>query len=61
MQCIDSEVDSILGDFPKSVDDAASGSCEAQRNLRIQLLSDPEKARNFKRLIYNLMEFGTRS
>jgi len=48
----------MLGDFPTAVNDAIIGSGEAQRNQMMQLLSDPEKAKNFTRLIYDLIEFG---
>ncbi len=47
------------GDFPKAVDDAVIGSSEAQRNQMMQLLSDPDKTKNFTRLIYDLIEMGT--
>ena len=47
----------MLGDFPKAVDDAVIGSGEAQRNQMMQLLSDPAKAKNFTKLIYDLMTF----
>ena len=49
----------MLGDFPKAVDDAVIDSSEAQRNQMMQLLSDPDKAKNFTRLIYDLIEMGT--
>ncbi|MFK8078383.1 MAG: type I restriction endonuclease subunit R [Granulosicoccus sp.] len=48
----------MLGDFPTAVNDAIIGSGEAQRNQMMQLLADPEKAKNFTRLIYDLIEFG---
>ena len=47
----------MLGDFPKAVDDAVIGSGEAQRNQMMQLLSDPDKAKDFTKLIYDLMAF----
>ena len=47
----------MLGDFPKAVDDAVIGSGEAQRNQMMQLLSDPDKAKDFTSLIYDLMAF----
>ena len=51
----------MLGDFPKAVDDAVIGSGEAQRNQMMQLLSDPVKAKNFTKLIYDLMAFQSNS
>ncbi|NNE54436.1 MAG: type I restriction endonuclease subunit R, partial [Flavobacteriales bacterium] len=48
----------MLGDFPRAVDDAVIGSNESQRNQMMQLLSNPEKAKDFSRLIYDLIAFG---
>ena len=45
----------MLGDFPKAVDNAVIGSGEAQRNQMMQLLSDPAKAKDFTKLIYDLI------
>ena len=50
----------MLGDFPKAVDDAVIGSGEAQRNQMMQLLSNPDKAKDFSKLIYDLIAFGAR-
>jgi len=50
----------MLGDFPKAVDDAVIGSSEAQRNQMMQLLSNPDKAKDFSKLIYDLIAFGAR-
>ena len=50
----------MLGDFPKAVDDAVIGSGEAQRNQMMQLLSNPDKAKDFSKLIYDLIAFGVR-
>jgi len=50
----------MLGDFPKAVDDAVIGSSEANRNQMMQLLSNPDKAKEFSRLVYDLIAFGGR-
>lgn len=46
----------MLGDFPKAVDDAILGSSEAHEDQKIQLLSDPQRARRFARLIFELLK-----
>ena len=51
----------MLGDFPKAVSEAVIGSSEANRNQMMQLLSNPDMARDFTRLIYDLIEFGKRA
>lgn len=48
----------MLGDFPKAVDDAVIGSNEAHRNQMLQLLSSPDKAKAFSRLVYDLIAFS---
>ncbi|ASJ75759.1 hypothetical protein [Granulosicoccus antarcticus] len=48
----------MLGDFPKAVDDAVIESNEANRNQMMQLLSNPDKAKEFSRLVYDLIAFG---
>lgn len=45
----------LLGDFPKAVDDAVMNSGEAHQNLMMQLLSDPEKAATFARVVFDLL------
>ena len=47
----------MLRDFPKAVEDAVIGSTKTQRNQVMQLLSNPNKARDFTKLIYGLIEF----
>lgn len=44
--------------FPKAVDDAVIGSNETHRNQMMQLLSNPERAKDFSLLIYDLIAFG---
>ena len=46
----------MLGDFPKAVDDAILGSHEAHREQMMQLLSNPDKAKGFARVVYDLLQ-----
>ncbi|BCG65403.1 MAG: type I restriction enzyme, R subunit [Methyloprofundus sp.] len=48
----------MLGDFPKAIDDAVMGSNEAHQNQMLQLLSDPEKAAGFARVVFDLLSQG---
>jgi len=48
----------MLGDFPGAVSEAIMDSNESHRNQMMQLLSRPDKARDFSRLIYDLIAFG---
>jgi type I restriction enzyme, R subunit len=45
----------MLGDFPKAIDDAVMDSSEAHQNQMIQLLSDPSKAKDFARVVFDLL------
>lgn len=45
----------MLGDYPKAVNDAMLESSEAHKNQMMQLLSDPEKAKEFKRIIFDML------
>lgn len=45
----------MLGDFPKALDDAILSSSAAHQNQMLQLLSDPSKAQQFSRIIFNLL------
>lgn len=45
----------MLGDFPKAMDDAILSSGDAHRNQMMQLLSDPEKAAGFARVIFEMI------
>ena len=47
----------MLGDFPKAVDDAVMDSNEAHQNQMMQLLADPEKAKGFARVVFDLLNF----
>lgn len=45
----------MLGDFPKAVDDAIMDSSEAHQEQMMQLLSDPNKAKDFARVVFDLL------
>lgn len=45
----------MLGDFPKAIDDAVMDSNEAHQNQMMQLLSDPAKAADFARVVFDLL------
>lgn len=45
----------MLGDFPKALDDAILSSSDAHQNQMLQLLSDPSKAQQFSKIIFNLL------
>tara|TARA_R110000868_G_scaffold258137_14_gene515463 strand:- start:4346 stop:7618 length:3273 start_codon:yes stop_codon:yes gene_type:complete len=51
----------MLGDFPKAVDDAIMGSSEAHQNLMMQVLSDPNKAKNFAKIVFDMLVKGSGS
>ncbi len=46
----------LLGDFPKAIDNAVMDSSDAHNNQMMQLLSDPEKARGFARVVFDLLK-----
>lgn len=50
----------ILGDFQKTVDDAIMDSGEAHQNQMMQLLSNPDRARDFSTLIFELLKAGNK-
>lgn len=45
----------MLGDFSKALDNAILDSNEAHQNQMLQLLSDPNKAANFARVVFDLL------
>lgn len=45
----------MLGDFSKAIDDAILDSSDAHKNQMMQLLSDPKKAQNFARVVFDLL------
>lgn len=48
----------MLGDFQEAVDNAIMDSGQAHENQMIQLLSNPEKAKQFSQLIFELLKDG---
>lgn len=48
----------MLGDFPKALMDAIMDSGEAHENQMMQLLSNPEKANGFSRLVFDLLKLA---
>lgn len=48
----------MLGDFPRAIDDAILNSSEAHQNQMFQLLSNPEKAKNFAKLIFEMLKIA---
>ncbi len=48
----------MLGDFTKAVDDAVIDSSDAHQNQMMQLLSDPEKAKDFARVVFDLLKLA---
>lgn len=45
----------MLGDFPKAIDDAILGSSDAHQNQMLQLLSDPNRAAGFAKLVFEMI------
>lgn len=50
----------MLGDFVKAVDDAVLDSGEAHQNQMMQLLSDPDKASGFAKVVFELIKLAER-
>ena len=48
----------MLGDFPRAIDDAILSSSEAHQNQMFQLLSNPEKAKHFAKLIFEMLKIA---
>jgi len=46
----------MLGDFPKALDDAVMDSSEAHQNQMMQILSSPEVAKGFARIVFDLIK-----
>ena len=51
----------MLGDFSRAVDDAVMDSNKAHQNQMMQLLSDPLKAADFARVVFDLLNIRTES
>lgn len=45
----------LLGDFPQAIDDAVLESSEAHQEMMVQYLSNPELARGFARVVFDLL------
>jgi type I restriction enzyme R subunit len=45
----------MLGDYPKAIDDAVLSSHEAHQAQMLQLLANPEKAKQFARVVFDLL------
>ncbi|WP_419533353.1 type I restriction endonuclease subunit R [Endozoicomonas sp.] len=46
----------LLGDFPKAIDDAVMDSSAAQQEMMMQYLSNPELARGFARVVFDMLK-----
>ncbi|WP_211828716.1 type I restriction endonuclease subunit R [Kistimonas asteriae] len=46
----------LLGDFPKAIDDAVMDSNEAQQEMMMQYLSNPDVARGFARVVFDMLK-----
>jgi len=45
----------MLGDFSKAIDDAVIDSSAAHKKQMLQLLSDPERAKKFASVIFDML------
>lgn len=45
----------MLGDFPKALDDAVMDSSDAHQNQMLQILSNPEVAKGFAKVVFDLI------
>jgi len=46
----------MLGDFSKAMDDAVMDSSEAHQNQMMQILSDPNRASTFARIVFDMLK-----
>ena len=46
----------LLGDFPQAIDDAVMDSNEAHQAMMMQYLSNPELARGFARVVFDMLK-----
>jgi len=46
----------MLGDFPKAIDDAVMDSNDAQQEMMVQYLSNPELAKGFARVVFDMLK-----
>ncbi|MDX8404732.1 MAG: type I restriction endonuclease subunit R, partial [Mariprofundus sp.] len=49
----------MLGDFTRAIDDAVMDSSQAHQNQMMQLLSDPNRASAFARVVFDLLKGNT--
>jgi len=48
----------MLGDFSKAVDDAVMDSSDVHNNQMMQLLSNPAKAADFAKVVFDLLKLA---
>ena len=48
----------MLGDFGKAIDDAVMDSSEAHQDQMMQLLSNPDKAKGFAKVVFDLLKLA---
>ena len=48
----------MLGDFTKAIDDAVMDSGDAHKNQMMQLLSNPDKAKGFAKVVFDLLKLA---
>ncbi|MDQ6950540.1 MAG: hypothetical protein Q9M26_02620 [Mariprofundales bacterium] len=46
----------MLGDFSKAIDDAVMDSRQAHQNQMMQILSNPNRASAFARVVFDLLK-----
>ncbi|MCG6202875.1 hypothetical protein [Psychromonas antarctica] len=46
----------LLGDFPQAIDDAVMDSSQAQQEMMMQYLSNPDLAKGFARVVFDLLQ-----
>jgi len=49
----------MLGDFTKAIDDAVMDSGDAHKNQMMQLLSNPDKAKGFAKVVFDLLQINS--
>ena len=46
----------MLGDFPKAIDDAVMDINDAQQEMMVQYLTNPELAKGFARVVFDMLK-----
>ncbi|KJF84487.1 hypothetical protein, partial [Photobacterium phosphoreum] len=46
----------MLGDFPQAIDDAVMDSNESHQEMMMQYLSNPELAKGFARVVFDMLK-----